>query len=96
VQLVHAVQVKDLAATMRGKHGEEMARSATAAIELILDEWCGTPPRKWPWPWPGPPPWVWDIASDLSLAANMLQAGSLRDGLLKVAGQAIEKASAAG
>ena len=94
-QLVHAVQVKDLAARMKGKQGEEMAKSAAAAIESVLDDWCGTPPRKWPWPWPGPPPWVWDIASELSLVANTLQAGSLRDGLLDVASQAIQKANAA-
>jgi hypothetical protein len=94
-QLVHAAQVKDLAARMKGKQGEEMAKSAAAAIESVLDDWCGTPPRKWPWPWPGPPPWVWDIASELSLVANTLQAGSLRDGLLDVASQAIQKANAA-
>jgi hypothetical protein len=94
-QLVHAVQVKDLAARMKGKQGEEMAKSAAAAIESVLDDWCGTPPRKWPWPWPGPPPWVWDVASELSLVANTFQAGSLRDGLVDVASQAVQKANAA-
>jgi hypothetical protein len=94
-QLVQAVQVKELAARMKGKQGDEMAKSAAAAIESVLDDWCGFPPRKWPWPWPGPPPWVWEIASQLSLVANTLQAGSLRDGLLEVAGQVIQKANAA-
>ena len=68
-------------------------RSSTAAIAEILDDWCGTPPRKWPWPWPGPPPWVWEIASELSMIANSLSAGSLRDGMLDVAAQVIQKGS---
>jgi hypothetical protein len=70
-----------------------MAKSAGTAIDTILDDYCGTPPRKHPWPWPGPPPWVWDIASELSLMANSLQAGSLRDGILDVAAQAVQKAN---
>lgn len=25
-------------------------------LNMLVDWWCGTPPRKWPFPWP-PPPW---------------------------------------
>ena len=92
-QLVQAAQAKDLAVKLPKGQREQAVRSATAAIEDILDDWCGTPPRKWPWPWPGPPPWVWDIVSELSGIANTLAAGSLRDGLLEVAGQAIQKSA---
>jgi hypothetical protein len=92
-QLVQAVQAKDLASKLPKGQQEQVVRSATAAIAEILDDWCGTPPRKWPWPWPGPPPWVWEIASELSMIANSLSAGSLRDGLLEVAAQVVQKGS---
>jgi len=92
-QLVQAVQAKDLAARLPKGLQEQTVRSATAAIADILDDWCGTPPRKWPWPWPGPPPWIWDIASELSAVANSLPAGSLRDGIIDVAAQVVQKAA---
>jgi len=90
-QLVQAVQAKDLAHKLPKAQQEQVMRSATAAITEVLDDWCGTPPRKWPWPWPGPPPWVWEIASELSMIANSLSAGSLRDGLMEVASQVVQK-----
>ena len=92
-QLVQAVQAKDLAAKLPKGLQEQTARSSAAAIAEILDDWCGTPPRKWPWPWPGPPPWIWDIVSELSGVANSLPAGSFRDGLLDVAAQVAAKAA---
>jgi len=91
-QLVQAAQARDLASKLPKGQQEQVLKSATAAIAEILEDWCGTPPRKWPWPWPGPPPWVWEIASELSMIANSLSAGSLRDGLLEVAGQVVQKA----
>jgi hypothetical protein len=90
-QLIEDVQAKDLASKLPKAQQEQAVRSSTAAITGILDDWCGTPPRKWPWPWPGPPPWVWDIASELSMVANTLSAGSLRDGILEAAAQVIQR-----
>jgi hypothetical protein len=94
-QLVQAAQAKDLAARLPDKLKSAMMKSATSAIDAVLDEWCGTPPPK-PWPWPGPRPWVWNIVSELSLVANSLQPGSLRDGILDIASQAIQKAGTPG
>jgi hypothetical protein len=91
-QLIEAVQARDLAMKLEGDLKEGASKSATLAINAILDDWCGTPPRKWPWPWPGPPPWTWEIASELTLVANSLQPGSLKDGLLDVAAQVVQKA----
>ena len=91
-QLVQAVQARELAGKLPKALQEQTVRSSTAAVAEILDDWCGTPPRKWPWPWPGPPPWVWDIVSELSGIANSLPAGGLRDGLLDAAAQAVQKA----
>lgn len=94
-QLVQAAQARDLASRLsEGRLKSAVAKSAGTAIDAILDDWCGTPPRKHPWPWPGPPPWVWDIVSELSLRANSLEAGSLRDGILDVAAQVVQKANA--
>jgi hypothetical protein len=92
-QLIEAVQARDLARRLEGPLQDQTIKSATAAIESVLDDWCGTPPRKWPWPWPGPPPWVWEIASELTVAANSLQPGSLQEGLLEVAAQVGQKAA---
>lgn len=92
-QLIEAVQARDLAAKLEGSLQDAATRNAMLAIDSILDDWCGTPPRKWPWPWPGPPPWIWEIASELSLVANSLQPGSLKDGLLDVAAQVVRKAT---
>jgi hypothetical protein len=66
----------------------EMEASAAAFVEAVLDDYCGTRP-----PWPGPPPWAIAIASALSELANTYQAGFLRDELLRIAGQAMQKAA---
>ena len=94
-QLIAAVQARDLAKRLNGQLQDATVKSATAAIDAILEDWCGTPPRRWPWPWPGPPPWSWEIASDLALVANTLQPGSLQEGLHEVAAQVIQKAAGA-
>jgi len=96
-QLVQAVQAKDLASRLpKGQLQSAMGRRADGAISMILDDWCGTPPRKYPWPWPGPPPWVGEMVAELSRTANTFAAGSLRDGILDVAAKAIEKANTGG
>jgi hypothetical protein len=89
-QFVQAAQAKDLAAKLPEGHLKvALVRSSSLAISQLLDDTCGTPPRRWPWPWPGPPPWVWQIASELSSFANNLTAGSLRDEILDIAGKVI-------
>jgi hypothetical protein len=83
-QLVEAATARDLAIKHQNKAAQH---SANQAIETILDDWCGTPPRRHPWPFPGPPPWAWQIASELSLFANTLQAGSLRSEIETIVGR---------
>jgi hypothetical protein len=89
--LVNAVNVKALAATVSGPARQQLEVSANAAIEQILDDYCGTPPRVYPWPWPGPPPWVYVIASELNAIANTMEAGRLREGLTEVAGLVLQR-----
>lgn len=93
-QLIAAAQVKEVASRVPpGPQREAMLRSAALSIETVLDDWCGTPPRKHPWPWPGPPPWVWEIASELTSVANGFEAGTLRDELVDLAAKAVARAS---
>jgi hypothetical protein len=86
--LVSAVSSKVAAAHMTNK--EAAQRIATAADQAIAgfidsDDIC---PR---WPYPGPPPWLSIIASELTLVANTVQEGSLRAGILQVAGQVLDR-----
>jgi len=93
-QLLYAAQATDLAMRLPEGQQKTALKSAGAAIDSILDDWCGTPPKyPFPWPWPGPPPWVWGIASELSLVANSLQSGSLRDVIQDISTQVLQKAN---
>jgi hypothetical protein len=69
----------------------EKSKQPLAAIVQLLDDYCGTPPRKWPWPYPGPPPWIWQIISELTAAANSYQEGALKSELQNIAGAVAEK-----
>lgn len=90
--VVSAVTVKDVAVNVPDEtERKQMISGADAAIAAFLDDYCGTPPRLIPWPWPGPPPWVAQIASALSLVANAFQEGVLRDGILAIAGQMMQR-----
>jgi hypothetical protein len=40
----------------------ERRQGAGAYVMMLIDDWCGTPPRKFPWPWPGPRPhWAEEV-----------------------------------
>jgi hypothetical protein len=87
--LVSAASTIDAAANMTNPGAaEQIVASAQNAIAQFLDSDDICPP----WPYPGPPPWLIDLASDLAIIANALQAGSLRTAVLKVAGQVLDRA----
>ena len=90
-QLVQAAIAKDLATKYKNKAGQQ---SASQAIDKIVDDWCGTPPGRHPWPFPGPPPWNWQIASELSLIANSIHPGSLRNEIEEVIGKVVRNGHA--
>jgi hypothetical protein len=86
-QLVEAAVAKDLGEQL--KDGSQLANSAKAAITRIVDEdLC--PPQP-----PGPHPRFWEIVTGLSLVANQLQAGGLRDTIGDITKMAVEKAGLA-
>ena len=88
--LVAAVNVQQLAANVEGPMRGQLEHSASKSIAQVLDDYCGTPPRKIPWPYPGPPPWNFAIASELNTIANAVTTAGMREGLLKVAGQVLQ------
>src|SRR5687767_13411981 len=88
---VRAAQVKDLARKIPEGRRKEMTQGAESTIAMLIDDYCGTPPRRWPWPFPGPPPWSLQIATELSMIANSLQAGGLRDEISGIAGQILAR-----
>lgn len=95
--LVSAISVKDAAAKVPSETARaQMISGADATINTFIDDFCGTPPRFIHWPFPGPPPWVVQIASELSLAANTFQEGVLRNEILGVAGQVMQRAAGGG
>ena len=86
--LVAAVSSKVAAANMTDKTAaEQIIAAADQAISAFIDsdDIC---PR---WPYPGPPPWLSIMASELTFVANTFQEGSLRTGILQVAGRVLHR-----
>lgn len=91
--LVATVSSKEAATNMTNK---EAAQQIIAAAHTAISEYIDGDDICPPWPWPGPPPWLSIIASELTLVANTLQEGSLRNNILQVAGQVLDRAQARG
>jgi hypothetical protein len=89
--LIAVISLREVASKMPdGQVKIELSKRVDSAISSFIDD-CGT---KHPgWPYPGPPPWVYPIASELSVAANVITDGNIRNEVLQVAGQIIERAS---
>ena len=60
-------------------------------IDEVIDETCGTRIRRPPIPWPFP--WVLAVVEDLTIVANSLQEGSMREELLRVTGRMMDRAA---
>ena len=97
--LITAISLREVASQMsEGRVKVEFAKRLDSAIARFIDD-CGTKPPRWPWPWPhpgphpGPPPWVYEIVSELAVAANGIAEGKVRNEILRVAGQIVERAS---
>jgi hypothetical protein len=84
--LAEAANVKHIGASLpEGDLRSQLEASAARSIERILDHWC----TRRSWPGPGPPPWVIAITAQLAAMATSHPAGTLRDELLRIAGQAL-------
>ena len=81
------VSMQEVAETMDNREaGAELSGNIESSVARFIDDYCGTP-----WPLPGGPPWAAILAADLVSAAN-LYTGSLRTGLLRLAGRVAERA----
>lgn len=91
--LVDAAIAQELASSLEaGDTRSRIMEAADHAIEAELDEICGTPPHIGPGPWPGPSNEAIAIASELTLLANTLQAGGLRERISELAGRIVQTA----
>ena len=87
--LVSKVSSKEAIANMTD---QAVAQQLLAAADRAITEFIDGDDICPPWPFPGPPPWLSAIASELTLVANTLQAGTLRAGILQTAGQVLDRA----
>jgi hypothetical protein len=89
--LIAVISLREVASKMPdGQVKIELSKRVDGAISSFIDD-CGT---KHPgWPYPGPPPFVYPIASELAVAANSITDGNVRNEVLQLAGQVIERAS---
>src|SRR5262245_48682103 len=77
-----------------GRLKENMTADLDQAVSDIIDDWCGTKPRPWP-PHTGPQAEIATLVAALGVAAQAFGASGMREDLLRVAGQLVQKASAA-
>jgi hypothetical protein len=100
--LVAAAGVLQQAENLREKAPDlsrQLHGSASASIDRVLDDYCGTPPHPphgMYWPWPSPPPWVFAIAAELNRIANTAEAAGMQAQLLDVAGRVLQRGVAGG
>ncbi len=92
--LLSAISTKEVAKNMpESEHQRALFEQADRAISDIIDDWCPTRPRRpVPRPWPGPPPWVPPAVERLVMVGHSLQEGSMREEVLRAAGELAEKA----
>jgi hypothetical protein len=87
--LAEAADIKKIAASLpEGDPRSQLEASAARTVDRILDDWCGS---RNTWPGAGPPPWSIAIAARLAAMATVHPAGFLRDELLRIAGQALQR-----
>ena len=89
--LTMLVGMQEVAESMEDREaGGKFAANIESSVARFIDDYCGTP-----WPLPGGPPWAAILAAELVSAANSYT-GSLRTGLLRLAGRVAERALGAG
>jgi hypothetical protein len=90
-QLLSEVSLKEVADRMpEGEEQNRLRERYDGRISEIIDDFCGTG-RRPPIPIPGPRPWVLPAVEQLAAAAHSLQEGSMREEVLRVAGELAQK-----
>jgi hypothetical protein len=89
--LVSAVSVKDAARRMQDEQrGTQLIERYDRYIDEVIDFVCGNVPPRPPIPWP--PAGVLRAIEELTMFANSLPEGSMREELLGVAGRMMDRA----
>ena len=89
--LLSEISLKEVAGSMpEGELQSRLRERYDGRISEIIDEYCGTG-RRPPIPIPGPRPWVLPAVEQLAAAAHSLQEGSMREEILRVAGELAQK-----
>jgi len=90
------VSILGVKAAARGLRDEAVRKRAVRGLDsklkALLDDRCGTVPRPLPHPWPGPHPHVYTSAAQLALLAHSFPAGEMRDDLLGVSADLLQRA----
>ena len=97
--LIDAISLKGVADNMpKGAAKVAVIQKMDDNISSIIDDMCGTksPSSPYHWPFPGPNPMIFQAASALGLFANTVEVGKMRQDILQVAGQLIQKGFAVG
>jgi hypothetical protein len=90
---VAQLSVKDLTSRLPKEQGGELTSSLEQTIADEIDFVCGNVPHIHG-PIPGPSPFAFAIAAELNLMGNTMQEGTLRNAVLELAGQIVNKATA--
>jgi hypothetical protein len=89
--LVNAAVAQELASTIEdGDVRDQIMEAADQAVLDEIDDICPRLPHRGPWP--GPPMRALGIASELTLFANTLEAGTLRERISGIATRIVEVA----
>ncbi len=90
-ELLSEVSLKEVVDRMpKGDAQSRLRERYSGRISEIIDDFCGTGWRR-PIPVPGPRPWVLPAVEQLAAAAHSLQEGSMREEVLRVAGELLQK-----
>ena len=89
---VTQLAVKDLTSRLPKEQGGEITSNIEQAIADEIDFVCGNVPHVHG-PVPGPNPYPFAIAAELNLVANTMQEGTLRNAVVQLAGQIVNKAT---
>ena len=93
VLCVRAAAVKEIANTLPNPLKDETITRADLTINNIIDDYCGTAVPFVPWPWPSPSPPALELATQLTIFANMfVHSGPLRTEIAHIAGRLAKKA----
>jgi hypothetical protein len=91
--LLSAISMQEVARRMpEGEHQQQLLSRSETFISEFVDDFCGTGPRPRPWPWPGPRPWILPAVAQLTVIANSMNKGSMRDEVQRVADEMAQRA----